>query len=82
MSIFGWCATNFHAHYEGEWSQPCKGQYRKVIKNTQKRGRKTIETVLVDEMVYCDCWCHKPKDEWPKAKRPKPAKKTTTRRKK
>lgn len=58
MGIFGWCATGFHCNYEGEWSAPCKGSYRKLIKDVKKRGRKVTETVLVDEMVYCDCPCH------------------------
>lgn len=58
MSIFGWCQTGYHCDYEGEWSQPCKGSYRKRIVEKTKRGRKVIEKILVDEVVTCDCPCH------------------------
>lgn len=78
MRIFGWCATNFHCDYEGKWSAPCKGEYRRVVKDVRKQGRKTIERVLVDEMVYCECPCHKGEPVKPVKK---PAKKATRRKK-
>lgn len=59
MSVFGWCASGFHCYYEGEWSAPCKGSYRNVVKDIKKRGRKVIETIVVDEIVNCDCPCHR-----------------------
>ena len=78
MRIFGWCNDNFHCDYEGEYSAPCKGSYRKLIKEKTKRGRKVIEKILVDEIVTCDCPCHAGKP----VKKTKTTKKTTTRRKK
>ena len=58
MHIFGWCSDGFHEDYEGEYSAPCKGSYRLVLKDTRKQGRKTVEVTLKDVERTCECPCH------------------------
>lgn len=67
MHIFGWCNDGMHEGRELQHGTPCPGRYHKKIVETKKRGRKVIETVLVDEMVYCECLCHT--GEWPPKKK-------------
>lgn len=75
MKIFGWCSDGFHADYTGEWSAPCKGTYRRRIVDKKKRGRKVIETVLVDEEIVCECPCHTQEDVVDSDKKPRGRKK-------